>query len=280
MGTRLLVCPPTFFSIDFAGNPWMTRNVGSASADALRQWDRFIETLSVAADVEFVTMDAVPHAPDLVFTSNAALICDGLAVVSSLRHPQQRRAQSLFRQHLAKIGFATTYLRQTYFEGSGDALFDRVRPVLYAGYGWRSERSAVVQLQEIVGSRVMPLLLVDERFYHLDMALGPLASGHVMVYMDAFSPHAQTLLRRSIDPAYLIEIGVDDALAFACANVEIGDAVVMHSCTRRLRERLNHAGYRVFCTELSEFHKAGAGAKTLTLKLDDGPAAGAVAATA
>jgi N-dimethylarginine dimethylaminohydrolase len=55
---------------------------------------------------------------------------------------------------------------------------------------------------------------------------------------------------------------------------------VMHSCSRSLRERLNHAGYRVFCTDLDEFQKSGGSAKCLTLKLDDGPAVGLAAATA
>ena len=129
-------------------------------------------------------------------------------------------------------------------------------------------------------ARVLPLLLVDERFYHLDTALCPLASGHVIAYMDAFSPHAQTLLRRAIEPGYLIEVELDDALALACNAVEVGDAVVMHAASRRLRERLHDAGYRVFRNRLDEFLKAGGSAKCLTLKLDDGPAAVAGAASA
>ena len=56
---------------------------------------------------------------------------------------------------------------------------------------------------------MLPLLLVDERFFHLDKALCPLSSGHVMAYMDAFSPHAQALLRRAIEPEFLIEIDLD-----------------------------------------------------------------------
>jgi N-dimethylarginine dimethylaminohydrolase len=275
-----LVCPPTHFSVTYDINPWMTRNVGYSAPDAIRQWERLMETFTVAGDVEIIGIEPSEHVPDLVFTANAALMCGNLAIVSSFRHPERRREQSTYRAALARLGFATTYLQQTYFEGAGDALFDRARPVLYAGYGWRSERNATLQLQEIVGCRVMPLLLVDERFYHLDTALCPLASGHVMAYMDAFSPHAQTLLRRSIDPGYLIEVSADDALAFACNSVEIGDAIVMHSCSRTLRERLNHAGYRVFQTDLSEFHKAGGSAKCLTLKVDDGPAVGVAAATA
>jgi N-dimethylarginine dimethylaminohydrolase len=272
MATRFLVCPPTHFEVAYDINPWMTRNVGYAAPNAQRQWDRLLETIACAGDASFVTIESHENVPDLVFTANAALISGNLAIVSSFRHPERRREQSIFRAALAKAGFGTTYLQQTYFEGAGDALFDRVRPVCYAGYGWRTERNATLQLQELVGARVVPLLMVDERFFHLDTALCPLGSGHVMVYMDAFSPHAQVLLRRTIEPEYLIEVTTDDALSLACNAIEIDDAIVMHAASRSLRTRLHDAGYRVFTTELDEFIRAGGSAKNLTLRLDDGPA--------
>ena len=272
------MCPPTNYSVAYDINPWMTRNVGRATPDAARQWERLVETLRCAGDARIELLEAQPGLPDLVFTANAALISGGLAIMSSFRHPERRREQQANRSFLAKAGFATSFLQQTYFEGAGDALFDRVRPVLYAGYGWRSERTAAAQLGETIAVRTVPLLLVDERFYHLDTCLCPLASGHVLAYMDAFSPHAQTLLRRTVEPEYLIELSLEDALAFACNTVEIGDALVMHDASQRLRDRLNAAGYRVFSTDLSEFHKGGGSAKCLTLKLEDGPFAREAAA--
>jgi N-dimethylarginine dimethylaminohydrolase len=264
MRARFLVSPPTFH----------------ASPDARRQWARLMETMGCAGDVTFVELDADESVPDLMFTANAALVCGNLAVVSSFRHPERRREQRLYRAALARAGLATTYLEQTFFEGAGDALFDRVRPLLYAGYGWRSERNATLQLGDIVGCRVLPLLLVDERFYHVDTALCPLTSGHVMAYLDAFSPHAQSLLRRAIEPGFLIEIGLEDALALACNAVEVDDAIVLHRASRGLRERLYDAGYRVFSTELDELIAAGGSAKALTLRLDDGPALTAHAVSA
>jgi N-dimethylarginine dimethylaminohydrolase len=280
MATRLLICPPGHYDVRYAINPWMTPHVGDTAPDAARQWDRLVELIGCVGDVELVQTEPQPQTPDIVFTANAALMVGNLAIVSSFRHAERRREQPVYRAALARAGYATTFLRQTYFEGAGDALFDRVRPILYAGYGWRTERGATMQLQEIVGCRVLPLLLADERFYHLDTALCPLSSGHVLAYMDAFSPHAQTMLRRAVEPGYLIEVSVDDALRFACNALEIEDAVVMHDCSRRLRERLNAIGYRVFCTELDEFIKAGGSAKSLTLRLDDGPAVGMAAASA
>jgi N-dimethylarginine dimethylaminohydrolase len=268
---KLLMCPPTNFAVTYDINPWMTRNVGASTPGATRQWERLVETLHCAGNAEIVYMQSPPGVPDMVFTANAALISGNLAILSSFRHPERRREQSGYRQALTQSGFATTFLQSTFFEGAGDALFDRVRPLLYAGYGWRSERTATLQLAETLAVRTLPLLLVDERFYHLDTCLCPLGSGHVMAFMDAFSPHAQRLLRRSIEPEYLIEVALEDALAFACNAVELGDGIVLHSASVRLRERLNAAGYRVFATELDEFHKAGGSAKCLTLKLEDGP---------
>ncbi len=272
------MCPPTNFSVAYDINPWMTDNVGVPTLDAVRQWERFVEVLQCAGDVRIELVEPRPGVPDLVFTANAALISGRLAIMSSFRHPERRREQSTYRAWLAQHGFATTFLEETFFEGAGDALFDRRRPALYAGYGWRTERAATSQISETLGARTIPLLLVDERFYHLDTALCPLGSGHVMAYMDAFSPHAQKLLRRTIEPEYLIEVGIEDALAFACNAVEVGDAIVLHDASSRLRERLHAAGYRVFATDLSEFHKAGGSAKCLTLRLDDGPAAAEAAA--
>jgi N-dimethylarginine dimethylaminohydrolase len=62
--------------------------------------------------------------------------------------------------------------------------------------------------------------------------------------------------------------------------VEVADAVVMHAASRRLRERLHDAGYRVFCTELDEFIRSGGSAKCLTLQLEDGPVANLAAVSA
>jgi len=259
MATRFLICPPP-------------RDGRLAGSGAKRQWDRFVETLLCTSDVTLVEIEPDENCPELMFTANAALVCGKLAIVSRLQYPERHRNRSMLRAALARAGLATTSLPQTSFEGANDTLFDRVRPLCYAGYGWRTERSDTLQLHEVVGCRVLPLQLVDERFFHLDTALCPLGSAHVLAYLAAFAPHAQTLLRRAIEPEYLIEVGVEDALALACNAVEVGDALVLHSASRRLRERLNDAGYRVFCTELDEFIRAGGSAKKLTLRLDDGPA--------
>lgn len=272
------MCPPKFYGVRYDINPWMSRNLGDDTPCAQRQWERLVELLSVAGDVTIEMMEPRSESPDQVFTANAGLICDSLAIMSTFRHPERRAEQAPYRSWLARQGFATTTLPECYFEGAGDALFDRVRPQMYVGYGFRTDRAAALWLAEFVDVRVIALRLVDERFYHLDSALCPLGSGHVLFYPDAFAPDAQRTIRATVEADSLIEVSREDALAFACSPIEVGDALIMGEHSRMLRSRLSFAGYRVFSTDLSEFAKAGGSAKALTLRLNDGPACGVVAA--
>jgi N-dimethylarginine dimethylaminohydrolase len=258
---RLLMCPPR------------------AHADrplAVRQWERLIELLGVAGEVKIERIEPQGgHGGDIAFTASSALISGSLAIMSSSR---SRAEQASYRSWLASNGYATTALGQCQFEGSADALFDRVRPYLYVGYGGRTERSATIALAELVDARIVPLRLIDERFAHLHSALCPLASGHVLFYPDAFSPPTQRLIRGAVEADALIELSAEDALAFACSPIEIGDALIMGEVSRLLRSRLQFAGYRIFSTDLSEFAGVGGVPRALTLRLDDGPACGVAAA--
>lgn len=264
------MCPPTHFGVTYDINPWMSRNVGIATVQAQRQWERLLAVLLDAGGVSVELLEPHSGVPDLVFTANAALICDRLAIVSTFRYPERRAEERRYRDHLASLGFATTALEGAFFEGAGDALYDRRLSLLYYGHGWRSDHAAAAQVDKLCGTRVLPLRLVDPRFYHLDTCLCPLASGHVMAFMPAFSPKSQAMLRMMLGD-YLIDVDEADALAFACNAVETDDAIVLHSASAPLRRRLETAGYRVFETDLSDFHKAGGSAKCLTLKLEDGP---------
>jgi N-dimethylarginine dimethylaminohydrolase len=272
MATRLLMCPPTYFGVSYSINPWMSENVGYTAPEAQRQWDRLVETFQVSGDVEIHLIDPVAGLPDLVFTANAALVSGKNAVVSTFKFPERQGESPFFQQWFAANGYRTSDLGDVFFEGAGDALFDRRKSVLYVGHGWRTGSEAVQKIAKKLGLHVVPLQLHDDRFYHLDVALCPLSSGHVMVFMDAFTPSSQEALRRTVgDPDFLIEVEAEDALEFACNAVEIEQSIIMHSASHRLRDRLSNAGYRIFCTELSEFIRAGGSAKCLTLKLDDGP---------
>ena len=60
-----------------------------------------------------------------------------------------------------------------FFEGAGDALF--CGDTLLAGYRIRSDIRGHQEMGDLLGCRVIPLELVDPRFYHLDTCFCPLA---------------------------------------------------------------------------------------------------------
>jgi N-dimethylarginine dimethylaminohydrolase len=276
MATRLLMCPPTYFGVHYSINPWMSEHIGYTAPEARRQWDRLIETMQVAGDVQIFFLEPVAGLPDLVFTANAALVSGMTAVISTFRFAERQAESSIFRNWFAKAGYRSFDLGEPFFEGAGDALFDRRKPVLYMGYGRRTSVETGEKLAEALHLQVIPLELHDDRFYHLDVAFCPLSTGHAMAYMDAFTPASRDLLHRTLgEEELLIEVSLEDALQFACNAVEIAGSIILHAASQRLRERLSDLGYRVFSTDLSEFLRAGGSAKCLTLKLDDGTATNA-----
>ncbi len=69
--SRLLMCPPDYFGIEYEINPWMRVSNQTNGERARTQWKTLTQVLEneVGAKLEF--MEPVPKLPDLVFTANA-----------------------------------------------------------------------------------------------------------------------------------------------------------------------------------------------------------------
>jgi N-dimethylarginine dimethylaminohydrolase len=238
-----------------------------AAAAAYRQWQRLVEFVQCAGEAR-IERSAVESDRGGAFPGGSALVCGKLAVLATSAPGRRHTAHRLA---LAALGFATVTLEEARFGGAADAVFDRRRPILYVGYGYRTEHQAATQLGKLLGVRTMPLELAEAGLPYLDQVLCPLANGHLLVHLPGLSPAAQKLLRRTVEDDALIEVSAEDARAYACSPIAFGDALVMHPASRRLRERLQSAGYRLFATDLSEFHALGGSARRMALRLTDGP---------
>lgn len=265
---RVLMCPPTHFSVDYDINPWMTGNRDQADRGrAQRQWENLHALVADAADVELIPH--VPGLPDMVFTANAGLVYRDLAVPSRFRHAERAGEEPHFTQWFAGARFAVDLLDGIEFEGAGDALLDRAAPRLWFGYGHRSDARAAAALQERLGLEVVPLRLVDPRFYHLDTCLCPLSGGELLYFPAAFDETAQAAIAARVPEDQRIAVSEEDALAFACNAVNLDNVVILNRASAALRQALAAHGYRVRETPLDEFLKAGGSAKCLTLRLDE-----------
>ena len=218
-------------------------------------------------------MTPQPGLPDLVFTANAGLVFHDTFLSSRFRHDVRAKESPHFDAWFAANGFQlwNTYRPNTYHEGAGDALF--CGETLFAGYRTRSDASAHHWVGERFGVRVLPLELVNPRFYHLDTCFCPLATGR-----SAVLPRRVRHLRqaRAVTRTFRSSSRWRKRRRTASGATRwwSGKTVVHNSRCPQLAAELAHAGYTPVEVELDEFLKAGGSAKCLTLRLDGEEAAG------
>lgn len=264
---RILMCAPDHFNVDYVINPWMENQVGKAVHSlAEAQWANLRRHLERDATLAFVKSEA--GVPDMVFTANAGLAIGNKVVVSRFDARERRPEEPLFRAFFERLGYdVAPWPEDVAFEGAGDALLDRARPVIWCGHGFRSSEKAPKLLEKIFARRAVGLRLVDPRFYHLDTCFCPLADGWLMYFPQAFDEASQEAIAALTPREKRIEVSEKDAGSFACNAVEIMGRIYLNGASNALQARLRAAGFTPILTPLTEFVKAGGAAKCLTLNL-------------
>ena len=275
--TRVLVCPPEHFGIEYVINPWMAGNVGAASPVAAgRQWDALVRILEDHADVTGI--EPASGLPDMCFAANGGFVLDGTFVPSAFSVAQREPESALYAHWAAGSGLEIAdFDPDVAFEGEGDALWwpqPDSEPLVWAGYGVRTGLEAHRALAERLRVRVVSLKLVDQRFYHLDTCFVPLAGGRIIYYPPAFDAESRLLIESLVPPDRRIAVDDEDAFGFACNAVRLGRTLITSHASADLRRSLEACAYEVIVTPLTEFIKAGGAAKCLTLVLDQDVPAG------
>lgn len=266
---RILMCPPDFYGIEYEINPWMSRSRGSTPERARGQWQSLHDTL-VGLGVKVERMQPQKGLPDLVFTANAGLVFGRRFFSSRFRHEVRARETPHFDAWFAAHDFVVEHLPPgVFFEGAGDALF--CGDMLFAGYRIRSDAAGHQHLGHVLKRMVLPLELVDPRFYHLDTCFCPLAPGEALWFPKAFDSYGQKVVRSHIPK--LLEVEEPEAARFACNAVVVGKTVILNAGSDALAAGLDRWGYKTIALELDEFLKAGGSAKCLTIRLDGEEAA-------
>ncbi len=266
---RILMCPPDFYGIEYEINPWMSRSRGSVTERAHEQWRRLHEALcGLGVQVELMTPQ--PGLPDLVFTANAGLMFGQRFFSARFRHEVRTRETPHFDAWFAAHGFTVEHLPEgMFFEGAGDALFCGAS--LFAGYRIRSDIRGHQWLGKALGRQVLPLELINPRFYHLDTCFCPLAPGEAIYYPAAFDAYGRKVLETHIPR--LLAVQEAEANRFGCNAVVVGKTVITNTGCEELAAGLKAWRYATRAVELDEFLKAGGSAKCLTLRLDGEEAA-------
>lgn len=268
---KILMCPPDYFTVAYAINPWMEdAKVGDAySCDielAKRQWEKLYQAITTQAGAEVLLMPPVDGLPDLVFTANAAFVYQNQAVIAHYKFAERQGEEPYCKQWFIEQGFEVTEMpHDLFFEGAGDALIwqDRV----FAGYKTRTDIRSHTILSEISGLPVLSLELMNPKFYHIDVCICPLADGHFIYSPEAFSEYGNRVIEANVPEKKRIPVTVDEANKFACNSVNIHDTVLFNQGSNRLADELQQRGFQVIQVDLSEFLKSGGSSKCLTLRV-------------
>ena len=255
-----LMCPPTYFAVEYAINPWMDPAIPVSTDLAMRQWS---ELKAVYQDLGHTVdeIEPLPGLPDMVFAANGATVIDGMALAAQFRDPERADEAPAYRAWLERAGLLVHEPKQVN-EGEGDLLL--AGDYVLAGTGFRTAHAAHAQAQETFARPVITLQLVDPRFYHLDTALCVL-DGTIAYLPEAFSPGSQAVLRRLFPDAVLAEPA--DAAVLGLNAVCDGGHVVLPVQATGLAAKLRARGYTPIGVDLSELRKAGGGPKCCTLEV-------------
>ncbi|HEV3381393.1 MAG TPA: arginine deiminase-related protein [Trebonia sp.] len=257
-----LMCPPEYFAVIYAINPWMEPGKPVDAGLAMRQWER-LRQLYLDLGHSVSVIDPVPGLPDMVFAANGATVVDGTVLGARFRHPERAAEADAFLAWFRSHGWASVHAATHVNEGEGDILV--AGEALLAGHGFRSDVAAVSGLRALFGRPVVSLRLVDPRFYHLDTALCVLDSSTAMYYPAAFDEDGLAALATTFDE--LIEAKDEDAEVLGLNAASDGYHVVLAAGATSLARQLSARGFEPVPVDMSELLKAGGGAKCCTLEL-------------
>jgi N-dimethylarginine dimethylaminohydrolase len=257
-----LMCPPEYFAVTYAINPWMRPDAPVDPAVAMRQWAALRATYeSLGHSVS--TIEPVAGLPDMVFAANGATVIDGTVLGVRFRYPQRAAEAAAYLSWFRSHGYPRVHAPVFVNEGEGDILVSG--QTVLAGYGFRSDEAAAGELASVFGRRVVSLRLVDPRFYHLDTALCVLDASTAMYYPAAFDDAGRAALASVF--AELIEAKDEDAEVLGLNAVSDGRHVVLARQATELARSLAARGFEPVPVDMSELLKAGGGAKCCTLEL-------------
>lgn len=262
MTMKILMCRPTYYGIEYEINPWMSLTHRVNSDAAKNQWESLYQTIS-KCDTEILLIPPAPGWPDMVFTANAGLIYQNQFLLSHFKYKERQGEEPFFENWFLENGFQKIESHNlNYFEGAGDALYADEK--LFAGYGFRTEKSFYETTTFFDQDKIVYCELVDPYFYHIDTCFCPLNETLAIWYPHAFSKNSQKYMREKIQ---LIDVNMEEAKRFACNAVVLGKHVIVPTECPQITKELKNHGFIVHACNMNEFLKAGGACKCLTLRL-------------
>lgn len=254
---------PSHFQVRHVINPHMEGMIGTVDPSRAREEWSAIREAYEALGLEVLVVDGTDDFPDLVFAANQLLpFVDGNgqpALVMSHMATEERQGEVAY---LAQSILARDYpmhpLRTALsLEGTGDGIWHPGKNLLWGGHGFRTGETSWEEVAAITEASVVPLTLIDDRMYHLDVALMPIDETTAFSYRGAFDEESWARLQAGF--SRLIEVPAAEAESGFALNGHCPDGRTLllpagNPETRRLAESI---GLTVVELSTREFQRSG-----------------------
>jgi N-dimethylarginine dimethylaminohydrolase len=260
---NVLMVDPTHFQVRHIINPHMEGQIGAV--DPVRAHEEWAAIKRQYEDLGFPVMviDGIDEYPAAVFAANQLLPyvdAEGkpALVLSHMAKVERQGEVAFLSKAFPPLGYTLHPLKTVLpLEGTGDAVWHPGRNLIWGGHGFRTDESSWAEVSEITGARVVPLTLVHEHMYHLDVALMPIDERTAFSYRGAFD--AESWARLTAGFSDLIEVPPAEAMEGFALNGHSPDGRNLllptgNPETRRLAEA---RGLTVHELPTREFQKSG-----------------------
>lgn len=263
---KVLMCRPLHFAeLDYVINPWMKPGTIDGQK-AIAEWERLVNIYK-SENIAVNIIDQASGVPDMVFATDQGIVHNKTVLLSRFWYDERKKESSFYETWFANNGYQIEYLPPgAFFEGNGDAY--RWGDKLLIGVGYRADEFTCQAVSKILAIEVIPLQIVDPKFYHLDVGFLPLNADTALYYPKAFTKQSREVLKKLVPN--LIEFTRDEVNAFSANSVVTGNTVIHQKGSETFKQKLNNLGYKSIEVDLSEFMKSGGGAHCLTNVLEEG----------
>jgi N-dimethylarginine dimethylaminohydrolase len=237
--------------------------IGSVDTERARQEWLAVKNAYESLGFTVMVVDGAHDWPDIVFAANQLLPyldADGkpALVLSHMAKLERQGEVAHLARSFGPLGYSMHPLRTPLpLEGTGDAVWHPGKNLIWGGHGFRTDESAWDEVAEITGARVVPLSLVHEHMYHLDVALMPIDETTAFSYRAAFDDESWARLVAGFDT--VVEVPEEEAVEGFALNGHSpdGKTLLLPSGNPETRRLAEEHGLTVRELPTREFQKSG-----------------------
>lgn len=259
------MCKPLYFdSLDYVINPWMHPGTIDKTK-ALQQWNELVKTYKKLG-IEVEVINQKKGSPDMVFASDQGFAQGKHVLLSRFWRDERKEETRYYERWFEDNGYTIAYLpEKIFFEGNGDSYFWHDN--LLVGVGYRADKTTCDAVGKFLKINVVPLEIIDPKFYHLDVGFFPLNNETAFYYPEAFSQKSRGVLKKLVPN--LIAFSKEEAYGFCANSVVTNHHVVHQKGNETFTQKLKGLGYTSVAIDCSEFMKSGGGIHCLTNILEE-----------